>query len=168
MTPRPQRLPADVMTVGKTSVAWEGNKPVLTFPIPGVPNATATATLDAKFMAERVVVKNGANTYEFTYSDYKDWNNPLNPAEAFYAGQDDGKEERHRRPRHYDDADGNGTDVCRGACSGQRQGGDQANESASQLDSDAQRTGGDADGSRRHAAAGQWEAGPDRNLGGRR
>ena len=52
MTPRPQRLPADVMTVGKTSVAWEGNKPVLTFPIPGVPNATATATLDAKFMAE--------------------------------------------------------------------------------------------------------------------
>ena len=87
MTPRPQRLPADVMTVGKTSVAWEGNKPVLTFPIPGVPNATATATLDAKFMAESVVVKNGANTYEFTYSDYKDWNNPLNPAEALYAGK---------------------------------------------------------------------------------
>ena len=38
-------------------------------------------------MAERIVVKNGANTYEFTYSDYKDWNNPLNPAEAFYAGK---------------------------------------------------------------------------------
>ena len=87
MTPRPQRLAADVMTIGKTSVAWEGNKPVLTFPIPGVPNATATATLDAKFMAERVVVKNGTNTYEFTYSNYKDWNNPLNPAEAFYAGK---------------------------------------------------------------------------------
>src|ERR1700704_4115999 len=87
MTPRPQRLPADVMTVGKTSVAWVGNKPVLTFPIPGVPNATATATLDAKFMAESVVVKHGANTYEFTYSDYKDWNNPLNPAEALYAGR---------------------------------------------------------------------------------
>ena len=87
MTPRPQKLPADVMTVGKTSVAWVGNKPVLTFPIPGVPTATATATLDAKFMAESVVVKNGANTYEFTYSDYKDWNNPLNPAEALYAGK---------------------------------------------------------------------------------
>src|SRR5262245_35544820 len=87
MTPRPQRLAADVMTVGKTSVAWVGNKPVLTFPIPGVPSATATATLDAKFMAESVVVKNGANTYEFTYSDYKDWNNPLNPAEALYAGK---------------------------------------------------------------------------------
>jgi hypothetical protein len=87
MTPRPQKLPADVMTVGKTSVAWVGNRPVLTFPIPGVPTATATATLDAKFMAESVVVKNGANTYEFTYSDYKDWNNPLNPAEALYAGK---------------------------------------------------------------------------------
>jgi len=87
MTPRPQRLPADVMTVGKTSVAWQGNKPVLTFPIPGVPNATATATLNDKFMAESVVVKQGAKTYEFTYSNYKDWNNPLNPAEAFYAGR---------------------------------------------------------------------------------
>ena len=87
MTPRPQRLPADVMSVGKTSVAWEGNKPVLTFPIPGVPNAIATATLNDKFMAEHVVVKQGAKTYDFTYSNYKDWNNPLNPAEAFYAGR---------------------------------------------------------------------------------
>src|ERR1700680_5128299 len=87
IVPRPQRVPADVSVAGKTSVAWEGNKPVVTFPIPGVPNAIATATLDAKFMAERVVVKNGANTYEFTYSDYRDWNNPLNPAEAFYAGK---------------------------------------------------------------------------------
>src|SRR5262249_45155044 len=75
------------MTSGKTSVAWESNKPVLTFPIPGVPNATATATLDAKFMAERIVVKQGSNTTEFTYSDYKDWNNPLNPAEALYPGR---------------------------------------------------------------------------------
>ena len=87
MTPRPQKLAADVMTIGKTSVAWVGNKPVLTYPIPGIPTATATATLDAQFMAESVVVKHGANTYEFTYSDYKDWNNPLNPAEALYAGR---------------------------------------------------------------------------------
>src|SRR5213593_2927888 len=48
MAARPAtRVPADVMMAGKTSVAWEGNKPVVTFPIPGVPNATATATLDA-------------------------------------------------------------------------------------------------------------------------
>jgi len=87
MTPRPQRLAADVMTIGKTTVAWVGNKPVLTYPIPGVPMATATTTLDAKFMPESVVVKSGASTYEFTYSGYKDWNNPLNPAEALYAGR---------------------------------------------------------------------------------
>ena len=87
MTPRPQQLAADVMTIGKTTVAWVGNKAVLTYPIPGVPNATATTTLDAKFMPESVVVKSGANTYEFAYSGYKDWNNPLNPAEAFYAGK---------------------------------------------------------------------------------
>ena len=88
MAPRPgTEVPADVMMAGKTSVAWVGNKPVVTFPILGVPNATATATLDAKFMAESVVVKQGAKTYEFTYSDYRDWNNKLNPAEAFYAGR---------------------------------------------------------------------------------
>jgi hypothetical protein len=87
MAPKPQLVPADVSMAGKTSVAWEGNKPAVTFPIPGVPNAIATATLDAKFMPEHVVVKNGSNTYDFTYSDYRDWNNPLNPAEAFYAGK---------------------------------------------------------------------------------
>ena len=81
------QVPADVMTAGKTSVAWEGGKPVVSFPIPGVPAAMATATLDAKFMAERVVVKHGANTTEFVYSDYRDWNNPLHPAEAFVAGR---------------------------------------------------------------------------------
>ncbi|HEY4360443.1 MAG TPA: hypothetical protein VGN17_05725 [Bryobacteraceae bacterium] len=87
MAPRPQRVPADVATVGKTSVVWQGTKPVITFPIPGVPSAMATATLDAKFMPESIVVKHGAKTYEFTYSNYKDFNNPLNPAEAFYAGR---------------------------------------------------------------------------------
>jgi hypothetical protein len=88
MAPRPgTEVPADVMMAGKTSVAWVNNKPVVTFPILGVPNAIATATLDAKFMPESVVVKQGAKTYEFTYSDYRDWNNKLNPAEAFIAGR---------------------------------------------------------------------------------
>jgi hypothetical protein len=32
-------------------------------------------------LAERVVVKQGAKTYEFTDSNYKDWDNPLNPAQ---------------------------------------------------------------------------------------
>ena len=73
--------------VGQTSVSWENGKPVVTFPIPGVSGATATAFLDAKFMTERVVVKSGSNTTEFTYSDYQDWNNPLNKIGVLYAGK---------------------------------------------------------------------------------
>lgn len=73
--------------VGQTSVSWENGKPVVSFPLPGVPGAMATATLDDKFMTERVVVRQGSTTTEFTYSDYEDWNNPLNKIEVFYAGK---------------------------------------------------------------------------------
>jgi len=84
----PGTLLADgVNKVKETSLVWEGGKPVITFPIPGVAGATGTATLDAKFMTEKVVVKQGTNTTEFTYSDYQDWNNPLNKIEVFYAGR---------------------------------------------------------------------------------
>ena len=38
-------------------------------------------------MTEKVVVTQGATTTEFTYSDYQDWNNPLNKIEVFYAGR---------------------------------------------------------------------------------
>jgi len=164
MAPRPQRVPADVAKAGKTSVAWEGNKPSVTFPIPGVPNATATATLNDKFMPERVVVKNGANTYEFTYSDYKDWNNPLNPAEALYAGKITEKK-NGTVVRHHDDADGNGTDVCRYAGSGKHQGSDQTNQSACQLDSQHRRSSArDADCRRHNSAAARRTSGHDREL----
>jgi hypothetical protein len=84
----PGTLFADgVAKVGQTSVSWASGKPVVTFPIPGVPGATATATLDAKYMTERVVVTLGSTTGEFTYGDYQDWNNPLNKIEVFYAGK---------------------------------------------------------------------------------
>ena len=73
--------------VGTTSVAWQAGKPVVTFQLPGVPGAIAVATLDAKYMTEKVVVTQGATTTEFTYSGYKDWNNPLNLIEVFYAGK---------------------------------------------------------------------------------
>jgi hypothetical protein len=73
--------------VGQTSVSWASGSPVVTFPIPGVPGATATATLDAKYMTARVVVTMGQTTTEFTYGDYQDWNNPLNKIEVFYAGK---------------------------------------------------------------------------------
>jgi hypothetical protein len=81
-------VPEGVMKAGNTSVSWDAaGKPVVTFPIPGVPGATGTATLDAKYMTEKVVVTQGQTTTEFTYSDYKDWNNPLNHIEVFYAGK---------------------------------------------------------------------------------
>jgi hypothetical protein len=76
-----------VNQAGETSLSWEGGKPVVTYPIPGVPGAIATATLNDKYMAERVVVKQGSKTTEFTYGDYQDWNNPLNKVDALYAGK---------------------------------------------------------------------------------
>ena len=38
-------------------------------------------------MVEKVVVTQGTNTTEFTYSNYQDWNNPLHKIEVFYAGR---------------------------------------------------------------------------------
>ena len=73
--------------VGQTSVSWVSGNPVVIFPIPGVPGATGTATLDAKYMTSRVAVTLGQTTTEFTYGDYQDWNNPLNKIEVFYAGK---------------------------------------------------------------------------------
>ena len=71
----------------KTTVAEVAGKMTVTFPIPGVAGATATATLDSKHMAERVEVKDGTTVTEFTYGNYQDWNNPLNKIDAFYAGK---------------------------------------------------------------------------------
>jgi hypothetical protein len=85
--PDPHRLPAGQAKTGATSVAWVDGKPQVSFPIPGVAGANAVATLDARFMAERVVVTQGNDVTEFTYSDYRDWNNPLNLVEVFYAGR---------------------------------------------------------------------------------
>jgi len=66
----PGTLFADgVAKVRETSVSWESGKPVVTFPIPGVPGATGAATLDAKYMTEKVVVTQGTTTTEFTYSN---------------------------------------------------------------------------------------------------
>jgi hypothetical protein len=71
---------------GTTTLSWEGNKAVLTFPLPGVAGATATATLDETFLPERVVVRHGRDTTEFVYGNYQDFNNPLHRIEALYAG----------------------------------------------------------------------------------
>ena len=73
------------------------------------------ATLDDQFMAKSVVVKHGRDTYEFTYSDYNDYNNELNRIESQYAGKmverDNGKVVRDIE----DGGDGNGQRVRRRA-----------------------------------------------------
>ncbi|HEX6997226.1 MAG TPA: hypothetical protein VF322_03715 [Gammaproteobacteria bacterium] len=76
-----------VAKAGRTSVEWRGDRPVVTFPLPGVPGATAQATLDERFLTERVVVTHDGTTREFTYGDYRDWNNELNRIEVLYAGK---------------------------------------------------------------------------------
>ena len=58
---------------------------MLTFSIPGIQGATATATLD-NYLPERVVVTHGTNKTEFVYGNYADFNNPLFKIEALYAG----------------------------------------------------------------------------------
>ena len=68
-----------------TTLTWQGEKAVLTFPIPGVAGATATATLD-NYLPERVVVTHGTNKTEFVYGNFADFNNPLFKIEALYAG----------------------------------------------------------------------------------
>jgi hypothetical protein len=56
------------MKAGETSLSSE-SKPVVTYPIPGVSGAIAIATLDSNYMAERVMVKQGSKTTEFSYGD---------------------------------------------------------------------------------------------------
>jgi hypothetical protein len=71
---------------GATTLSWQGKKAVITYPIPGIPDAIATATLGEDFLPERVVVKHGTTTTEFVYGGFQDFNNPLHRIEALYAG----------------------------------------------------------------------------------
>ena len=61
----------------------------MTFPIPAVPGATASSlgSMRSAYGTERVVVKQGSTTTEYTYSGYQDWNNPLNKIGVLYAGK---------------------------------------------------------------------------------
>jgi hypothetical protein len=68
-----------------TTLSWQGNKAIITYPIPGVAGAMATATLN-NYLPERIVVKSGTNTTEFIYGNFGDFNNPLFKIEALYAG----------------------------------------------------------------------------------
>jgi hypothetical protein len=69
---------------GNTTLAWEGNKAILTFPLPYVTGATATATLDETFLMTHIEVRHGRDIYEWTYGDYQDFNNELHKIEALW------------------------------------------------------------------------------------
>jgi hypothetical protein len=73
-------------TPSLATLEWQGRNAVISYPIPGVPDAMATATLDEQFFPERVIVNHGGDTTEFIYGAFGDFNNPLHRIEAMYAG----------------------------------------------------------------------------------
>ena len=105
-------------------MSWENGKPVVTFPIPGVPGATATATLDAKYMTERVVVKHGIDDHRIHLRRLSGLEQPAEQNRGALRRKDGGAPERRGGPRPDDNADGDGQRVCGGARSGQRADGD--------------------------------------------
>jgi hypothetical protein len=76
---------ADAGVRSMTTLEWQGDKAVLTFPLPDLPGAVATATL-VDFLPESVVVRHGNDTTEFVYGDFGDFNNPLHRIDALYPG----------------------------------------------------------------------------------
>ena len=78
-----------------TTAAVAAGKTTVTYPIPGVTGAVATATLTSgapnglctSFCAERIEVRQGTNVTEFAYSNYADYNPAENKLDAFYAGR---------------------------------------------------------------------------------
>ena len=77
-------------------VTMANGKTVATYPIPGVAGAMASATLSggsddgmpcASYCAERVEVRQGSVVTEFLYSNYADFNEPLNKIDAWYPGR---------------------------------------------------------------------------------
>jgi hypothetical protein len=65
-----------------TTLEWRGDEAILTFPLPGMPDAIATATLSNEFLPESVVVTRGDDVTEFIYRDFQDFNNPFHKIEA--------------------------------------------------------------------------------------
>jgi Raf kinase inhibitor-like YbhB/YbcL family protein len=92
----PQGAPKAAAAAGSNvKVTTVGGKTVLTYPIPGVAGAVATATLTngagdgpcARNCAERIEVRHGNVLTEFIYSNYEDYNEPANKVAAFFPGR---------------------------------------------------------------------------------
>ena len=86
---------AAAMGGANTKIGVENGKTTVTFPIPGVPDAIAKATLTSgpvegvctRNCAERVEVRQGSVVTEFTYSNYADYNHPEEQLDAFFPGR---------------------------------------------------------------------------------
>ena len=122
-------VPDGVMKVGNTSVSWDTTgKPVVTFPIPGVPGATGTATLDANYMTEKVVVTQGADDDRVHLQRLQGLEQPAEQDRGVLRGQDDRAQERRGGPRSDDGRDGDGQCVCRRARAAERAEGDERHD----------------------------------------
>ena len=83
----PQGAPKAAAAGGEnTKVAIEDGKPVVTFPIPGVPGTIAKATLNAENQAEYVQTKLGNVVTEFIYEKYDDYNPPDDKVSGYFPG----------------------------------------------------------------------------------
>jgi len=86
---------AAAMGGANTKIGVENGKTTVTFPIPGVADAIAKATLTSgpvegictRNCAERVEVRQGGVVTEFTYSNYADYNHPEEQLDAFFPGR---------------------------------------------------------------------------------
>lgn len=70
----------------EASLEWQRDRAIISYPVPGVRGALATVTLSSDFLPELVEVRHGDDVYEFSYSDYGDFNNPLHRIEALFPG----------------------------------------------------------------------------------
>lgn len=83
----PQGAPKAAVAGGaNTKVTVDDGKTHVTYPIPGVSGAIATATLNRQNEAERVEVRRGNEVTVFTYSDYSDHNPPDDRVDGIFAG----------------------------------------------------------------------------------
>ena len=127
----PGTVLADGVTkVGNTSVSWDAaGKPVVTFPIPGVAGATGTATLDAKYMTEKVVVTQRRRDDDRVHlQQLSGLEQPAAQDRGVLRRPDDRAEERRGGPRPDDERDGDGQCVCGGARAAERAEGDERHD----------------------------------------
>ena len=114
------------MKVGNTSVSWDAaGKPVVTFPIPGVAGATGTATLDAKYMTEKVVVTQGGDDDRVHLQQLSGLEQPAAQDRGVLRRPVDRAQERRGGPRPDDERDGDGQCVCGRARAAERAEGDE-------------------------------------------